>query len=119
MVEAHFAQKDGITAYIDVQVNGGPRRKATATGNGRLDAVSNCLKALFGYQYSIVKYQEHALGHGSDSRAIAYVGIIEYGSGRMSWGAGTHDDIMAASVNALVSALNRLYPNPAEEQEIR
>ena len=119
VVEAHFAQKDGITAYIDVQVNGGPRRKATATGNGRLDAVSNCLKALFGYQYSIVKYQEHALGHGSDSRAIAYVGIIEYGSGRMSWGAGTHDDIMAASVNALVSALNRLYPNPAEEQEIR
>lgn len=34
VVEAHFAQKDGITAYIDVQVNGGPRRKATATGNG-------------------------------------------------------------------------------------
>ena len=42
-----------------------------------------------------------------DTKAIAYVGI-KTPEGLVSWGAGTHDDIMAASVNALVSAINRI-----------
>ena len=88
--------------------NGGREEQVfTAQGNGRLDAVSNALKANLGYRYSIIKYQEHAIEQGSDSKAIAYVGI-RTPEGLVSWGAGTHDDIMAASVNALVSAINRI-----------
>ena len=43
---------------------------------------------------------------GSTSDAMAYVGIIN-GSGKIVWGAGRHNDIITASVNALVSAINR------------
>ena len=107
VVEAHFKQEGGIVATITVFNGGREEHVFTARGNGRLDAVSNALKQNLGLDYSIIKYQEHAIEQGSASKAIAYVGIRTPG-GLVSWGAGTHDDIMAASVNALVSAINRI-----------
>ena len=107
VVEAHFRQENGIIATITVFNGGREEQVFTAQGNGRLDAVSNALKENLGYRYSIIKYQEHAIEQGSNAKAIAYVGI-QTPEGQVSWGAGTHDDIMAASVNALVSAINRL-----------
>lgn len=107
VVEAHFKQEGGIVATITVFNGGREEHVFAARGNGRLDAVSNALKQNLGLQYSIIKYQEHAIEQGSASKAIAYVGIRTPG-GLISWGAGTHDDIMAASVNALVSAINRI-----------
>ena len=107
VVEAHFRQENGIIATITVFNGGREEQVFTAQGNGRLDAVSNALKENLGYRYSIIKYQEHAIEQGSNAKAIAYVGI-RTPEGQVSWGAGTHDDIMAASVNALVSAINRL-----------
>ena len=107
VVEAHFKQENGIIATITVFNGGKEEQVFTAQGNGRLDAVSNALKANLGYRYSIIKYQEHAIEQGSNAKAIAYVGI-QTTEGLVSWGAGTHDDIMAASVNALVSAINRI-----------
>ncbi len=105
VVEAHFSQVGGLSTVITVQV-GDKRHIFKAAGNGRLDAISNALKANLGLDYELVTYNEHALQQGSNAQAIAYV-AIRYGDGKISWGAGTHDDIMAASVNALVSAINR------------
>ena len=107
VVEAHFKQEGGIVATITVFNGGREEHVFTARGNGRLDAVSNALKQNLGLDYSIIKYQEHAIEQGSASKAIAFVGI-RTPVGLISWGAGTHDDIMAASVNALVSAINRI-----------
>ena len=106
VVEAHFKQENGIIATITVYDGTGVEKVFSASGNGRLDAVSNALKQHLGYRYSIVKYQEHAIEQGSASKAIAYIGI-RLPDGSVTWGAGTHDDVMAASVNALVSAINR------------
>lgn len=105
VVEAHFSQVGGLSTVITVQV-GEEKHIFKAAGNGRLDAISNALKANLGLEYELVTYNEHALQTGSNAQAIAYV-AIRYGDGKISWGAGTHDDIMAASVNALVSAINR------------
>ncbi len=91
---------------IDVIINGRDY-SFTSEGNGRLDAVSNALlKAPFEYNYCFVTYSEHALESKSDSRAAAYI-LIEDNDGNKFWGIGTHSDIILASVNALVSALNR------------
>ena len=51
-------------------------------------------------------YEEHSLQSGSNSQAVAYVGI-EKKDGTVTWGAGIKDDIIDASVHALVSAVNR------------
>ena len=76
-----------------------------AIGNGRLDAVSNALKAAYNLDYSLEVYSEHALERSSSSRAIAYVGL-QWPDGRMTWGAGLDSDIIRASIDALVTAVN-------------
>ena len=66
-----------------------------------LDAVSNALQRHSDMHYSIVTYQEHALNVGSNSQACAYVGVQEP-NGTITWGAGIHEDIITASVLALI-----------------
>lgn len=76
-------------------------------GNGRFDAVSNALETGLGIHFTDLAYKEHALETGSKSRAIAYVGITSP-SGTIYWGAGLHNDIIAASIQALFSAVNKM-----------
>lgn len=105
VVDVHFIQKNGIYALVTAKI-GEQVRELTATGNGRLDAVANALKNNLNLDFNLLTYEEHALERGTNSRAVAYVSI-SHGEGQVFWGAGVHDDIMAASVNALVSAINR------------
>ena len=105
ITEVHFQQKDGgITTQVTSEFNG---RSITteATGNGRLNAVSNALKKAYDFQYDLVTYQEHALEQSSSSKAIAYVGIRKP-DGSLAWGAGVDPDIIRASIDALVTAIN-------------
>lgn len=104
VVSVHFQQTGSITTQVTSSCNG---RVITteASGNGRLDAVSNALKKAYNLQYKLVTYSEHALEQSSSSRAIAYVGI-QKPDGSLSWGAGIDCDIIKASIDALVTAIN-------------
>lgn len=102
--ECHFRQENGITAIVTIQDENGIH-EITESGNGRLDAVSNCIKKHFDLMYTLTEYSEHALTTGSSSEAIAYVGI-KVGN-KLSWGAGVDSDIIKASIFALTSALSR------------
>ena len=90
-----------MTVEID-----GETKELTAVGNGRLDAVSNAVKKQLDIEFSELTYEEHALTKGSSSQAITYVSIT-LEDGKKVWGAGIHDDIIASSINALFSAINR------------
>lgn len=103
--ECHFKQNDGIMAEASISF-GGKTTVVDANGNGRLDAVSNTLKQFFGISYELSTYEEHALSHGSSSKAIAYVGITC--EGKNYWGVGMDEDIIKASISALVVAVNKL-----------
>ena len=103
--ECHFKQNDGIMAEATI-THGGKKTVVDANGNGRLDAVSNTLKQFFGISYELSTYEEHALSHGSSSKAIAYVGITC--EGKNYWGVGMDEDIIKASISALVVAVNKL-----------
>ena len=105
MLENHFVQGDGISTEITILKNG-EKKVYHGKGNGRLDAVSNAIKKHFNIQFKVVCYEEHSLQSGSNSQAVAYVGI-EKKDGTVTWGAGIKDDIIDASVHALVSAVNR------------
>ena len=104
VVSVHFQQTGPITTQVTSSCNG---RVITteASGNGRLDAVSNALKKAYNLQYKLVTYTEHALEQSSSSKAIAYVGI-QKPDGSLSWGAGVDCDIIKASIDALVTAIN-------------
>ena len=103
----HFRQlEEGrIEAEVNSRYGDGEFGKTYATGNGRLNAVSNALKKAHGLQYDLTTYQEHALTGSSSSDAIAYVGIT-LPDGTHSWGAAEDPDIIRASIDALVTAIN-------------
>ena len=106
LADYHFVRSgDAIKALVTVEFNG-EVRDISAEGNGRLDAVSNAIKKNLGISYSGLTYTEHALESGSSSKAVTYVGITG-DDGKMSWGAGVHDDIIASSIYALFSAINK------------
>lgn len=101
----HFQQVNGgITTQVTSIFNG-KEITTEAEGNGRLNAVSNALKKAYNFEYDLVTYQEHALEQSSSSKAIAYVGIRKP-DGTLSWGAGVDVDIIRASIDALVTAIN-------------
>ncbi len=103
--ECHFKQVDGITAEVSIN-HGGESRTITANGNGRLDAVSNAIKQYFNISYELRFYEEHSLTRGSSSKAVAYVGIVC--NGKAFWGVGIDADIISASIEALIVAVNKI-----------
>ena len=103
--EVHFQQKDGGIVTQVTSTFRGKTIVTKATGNGRLDAVSNALKKAYELKYTLETYQEHALERSSTSKAIAYVGIRKP-DGTLAWGAGVDPDIIRASIDALVTAIN-------------
>ena len=103
--ECHFKQVDGITAEVTIN-HAGESKVITSNGNGRLDAVSNAIKQYFNISYELSFYEEHSLTKGSSSKAVAYVGIVC--KGKTFWGVGIDPDIIRASIEALIVAVNKI-----------
>ena len=103
--ECHFKQVDGITAEVTIN-HAGESKVITSNGNGRLDAVSNAIKQYFNISYELSFYEEHSLTKGSSSKAVTYVGIIC--NGKTFWGVGIDPDIIRASIEALIVAVNKI-----------
>ena len=105
LIDYHFTRTPDINVTLTVEIDG-ETKELQASGNGRLDAVSNAIKKQLGITFTELTYEEHALTKGSSAQAITYVSIT-LADGRTVWGAGIHDDIIASSVCALFSAVNR------------
>ncbi len=106
ILEAHFKQENGITATVTALFDG-KKSEVTTVGNGRLDAVNNAIRSIIGDIYTLDSYTEQALSEKSNAHAGAYVSIKMNDDGKVVWGAGVDSDIIVASINALVSAINR------------
>lgn len=105
--ECHFKQLgNGIEATVTI-ARGKDTAVVTAVGNGRLDAVTEALKAHFGIKFELTTYEQRALSEKSDSQALSFVGVEK--GGKAYWGAGVDEDIIQSSINALVSALNNYF----------
>ncbi len=105
LIDYHFERKPEMNVTLSVEIDG-VVKELSAVGNGRLDAVSNAVKKQLNVEFSDLTYEEHALTSGSSAQAITYVSITLQ-DGKKVWGVGIHDDIIASSINALFSAINR------------
>lgn len=105
--EVHYTQKgDGVIGAAVTISYDGKTETVHADGNGRLDAVSNAVKAYLQLSFALTTYTEHALEVHSNSKAVAYVGLEK--NGTTYWGVGIHSDIINSSISAFLSALNAL-----------
>jgi len=79
----------------------------TGSGNGPIAAFVDGVHSALGVPVDVVDYQEHSLGAGADAKAVAYVETID-GGGTTRWGIGTHENIITASLEAVLSAASRI-----------
>ena len=83
----------------------GEERSVSGRGNGLISGVIAALREACGVELDVVDYNEHAIGHGSDVAAAAYL-ECRTGDGRTVFGVGMDTDIATASVRAVLSAAN-------------
>ncbi|MDA8099495.1 MAG: 2-isopropylmalate synthase [Nitrospiraceae bacterium] len=95
-------------AAIDATITvNGEERTISGRGNGPVDAFSRALRDEAGLDFHVDAFSEHALEKGSDSHAVAYIGVRIGGKGTV-FGAGVDTSIDRASLKALLSAVNRV-----------
>ncbi len=102
--QCEYTHKDGVIAQAIIHCNE-ETHTINGVGNGPLDAISNAIKQYLDISYELSFFEEHSLSRGSSSKAIAYVGIAC--NGKKHWGVGIGADIIQASVDALVVAVNK------------
>jgi len=105
--DTHASEMCRVSASIRCD---GKERTINGKGNGPIAAFVDALKADGGFNLRVLDYHEHAIGHGEDATAVAYV-EVEDGDGRSLFGVGIHPNIVVASLKATVSALNRKESN--------
>ena len=71
-------------------------------GNGPIDALVDAL----GFRFDVLSYEEHSIGTGSNARAMSCVEITTPARATL-FGVGMHENIVTASLLAVLSAVNR------------
>jgi 2-isopropylmalate synthase len=121
--EVYIEQPAGRMKFIDHQTFPDPaakgRRIVEATildkgeemiikgqGNGPIDGFVDALSRHIGIALSVRDYSEHSIQHGSNAAAISYVEMEHPGG--VIFGAGINTNIVAASLEAVTSAANRI-----------
>ena len=90
-------------------IDHGIHRSVTSAGNGPIDAVKRAIISELALDIKILDYEEHALQAGSNSKAAAYIHMLDVNSGSVTYGVGVSSNITRASVYAIFSAMNRLF----------
>lgn len=76
-------------------------------GNGLISSVVDAVSTALDITLEIKDYSEHALGSGKDATAAAYI-ECKVAGGDEFYGVGINSDVSRASVEALLSAANRI-----------
>ncbi len=102
-------REDFDTAVEVLFTDHGVEKSFKAEGNGPIDAVKRGLIQTLGINIKILDYEEHALQAGSNSKAAAYIHLLNVDTGDVTYGVGVSSNITRASVRAIFSAVNRLF----------
>jgi 2-isopropylmalate synthase len=92
-----------VTAQLLVD---GEHHTVMGEGNGPIAAFVHALQHDLGIHVEVVDYAEHAISAGSDAQAAAYVEVRT--DDGIRWGVGVDPSILAASLKAVLGAVNRL-----------
>ncbi|MCH1553016.1 MAG: 2-isopropylmalate synthase [Luminiphilus sp.] len=100
-----LAREETVDALqVDIVI-GNSSIPITGRGNGVVAAFVDALGVYTGTKLVVVEYSEHTLGRDAEAEAICYVQVAI--DGRRSCGVGRSQDIVQASMAAIVSAVSR------------
>ena len=101
--DTHASEVRELTATI---TDNGKEVTLKGKGSGPIDAFLSAINAHMLEDVKLVSYHEHGVGTGADADAVAYV-EMQVGDNPAVFGVGRHKNITKASLNAVVSAINR------------
>ena len=104
--------KTGRRAVEATIIDNGQEMTISGTGTGPIDGFVDALSQHIGVPMSVLDYSEHSLQRGSNASAICYL-EMEHPGGKL-FGAGISSNIVAASLEAVVSAANRILDEQAK-----
>ncbi len=99
-------ERKGLRVVEAMILDGGVEMKIRGSGTGPIDGFVDALSRHIGVPLSVFDYSEHSLQQGSNAAAISYM-EVDHPGGRI-FGAGINTNIVAASLEAVVSAANRI-----------
>ena len=89
--------------FVGVIAIDGVQHPIVGVGNGAISSLANALHSM-GIDLDVADYKEHAIGGGRDVQAATYIECTATGSNEKVWGVGIHQDVVQASLIALLSA---------------
>lgn len=109
LIKCNVSEEDGITKVFVKLSYEGDIVELEASGNGPIDSLKKAMIKSKLIDTSILDYEEHSLGEGSEAKAAAYVNVKRNDNGAETFGVGVDSNITTASIKAVFSAINRLY----------
>ncbi|WLV25060.1 2-isopropylmalate synthase [Aciduricibacillus chroicocephali] len=103
--QVHYDTENTPSATVRICDPNGVSHEATASAKGSVEAVYQTLENLISEDVKLVDYQLNSVGRGKDALAESHVQLIvndEQVNGR-----GSAQDVLAASANAYLNAVNR------------
>jgi len=114
--QVHYDTANTPSATVRLKKPDGETAESTTTGQGSVEALYKTLESLITEDVRLVDYQLNSVGRGKDALAESHVQLIvndEQVNGR-----GSAQDVLAASANAYLNAVNRyiVQQNAAKKQ---
>ena len=99
----------GIRLMVAVD---GQQQTLTGEGNGPIDAAVQALASV-GFMIQVRSYEERSMGKGGGARACAFMEVSQEAVDHDYYGVGVDENIITASIRALISGVNRLQATGA------
>lgn len=96
-----------FTGVIEID---GQEHRIRGAGNGAISSLADALRNL-GIDIDVADYVEHTIGSTKNAKAATYIGCTSPGSNQKVWGVGIHQDVVQASLIALLSAASSVCPS--------
>ncbi|MHA7817609.1 MAG: 2-isopropylmalate synthase [Pseudohaliea sp.] len=107
-----LSRADHVDQLTIVLNEGRQAHQITGTGNGVVAAFVDAMERFTGKPIVLVEYNEHALSQSADAEAVCYIQLNV--DGERVCGVGRSHDIVQASMNGILGALNRTAAAGAE-----
>lgn len=93
-----------IHGHLKIRIDGADH-EVTTEGNGPISAFVHGMHELGISGFTIVDYDEQAIGKGAEAKAVAYV-PLNFENGSIVYGVGTDTNIDQAAIKAIIAGLN-------------
>jgi len=100
-----LSRADHMDQLAAVLCEGSQTHHIKGTGNGVVAAFVDAMERFTGKSVVLVEYSEHALSQSADAEAVCYIQLNV--DGERVCGVGRSHDIVKASMNGILGALNR------------